>query len=247
MGSQPISLKVTAREAAQAAQAHQRQMNAGRRIDKLPAILEQLSEERKLYIYNCGPWPHMRSLGSLGSFYIPPCEEGKEFSAALVIPGIVAEPYPVNETQMALHQEEGTYIAEQIVGLGKHLPPSNSLVKYGVFISATEKPSKEDLAKAHRALRGHFRQLVNEANTAWSKGPKAAEETISPDLHFLAARRLNLTEAECPWLKNASTSAARENCAGCGTPYSVGIVLCPQCRFILDPEKYAKLKDRFQS
>jgi hypothetical protein len=36
-------------------------------------------------------------------------------------------------------------------------------------------------------------------------------------------------------------------CEMCGTPSRKGIILCPNCRFIFDEEKYAKLKARIAS
>jgi len=242
----PETLRISAREAAQMAAAEQRQMNNGRQIDRMPAVLEQFAETNKIYLYNVGPWSHRREMGSLGAFYIPACEDGKEYSRPLTLPGIVTEPYPVSENQMALHQEDGGYIAEQILGVGKMRRPDESLAPLGVFISTTNPPGKAEIARARAALDGYYRHLVQEADAAWAQGPKMAEETIQPKLHFLAARRLNLTETECPWLKNAATAADRKNCDGCGTPYAVGIILCPQCRYILDPEKFSKHRDRFQ-
>lgn len=238
------TLTVTAEQADREARGYLRKMNAGRIVPKLPKMLEAVSKEKKVYLFNVGPWPHERHLGSLGPFFIPACEKGKEYSAPLAIPGIVVEPYPENERKMALHQEEGQYIAEQILGVGPHLAKNNSFVKFGVFISQTEKPSKADLEKARAALRDYYQELVREANSAHAQGPKTKEETIQ-EKHFLAARELDYSEAECPWLKDAQAPAARDRCEGCGTVYTVGVIVCPTCRFILDPEKYEKNKARF--
>jgi hypothetical protein len=240
-----MPLTITADQAAQTIAGATRTLNAGRRVPKLSEMLQRVSQEQQVYIYNVGPWSHRREMGSLGNFFIKACPEGREYSEPLIIPGIVCEPYPVNEVEMGLHQEEGIYIAQQVIGVGKHLPPSNSFVKYGVFISTTEKPSKADLKAANDKLRGYYQELVVEANNAYARGPKALEETIQPALHFMAARTLNYTDAECPWLKNSSVAASRLNCEGCGAVYNVGVIVCGNCHFILDPEKYEKNKNRF--
>src|SRR6185312_8060023 len=119
----------------------------------------------------------------------------------------------------------------QIIGNGKHLAPGNSLTKYGVFASRTNPPKKEEIAAANRALDEHCKSLVNEANAAMAQGPKAAEETIRPEQHFLAARRLKKTETECPWMNRAQEVTERANCENCGTLYRVGIAQCPTCLY----------------
>jgi hypothetical protein len=54
----------------------------------------------------------------------------------------------------------------------------------------------------------------------------------------MAARRLNLGDAECPWLKKSQGAADRKACDNCGTVYKVGIVQCPACQFVLDVKRY---------
>lgn len=233
---------LTAQEAARVISQETREFNGGNKLmPKIPDLIKRVSEEHKLYIFNVGPWPHTRGLGSLGSRYIPACEEGQEYSRPLIVPGIVTEEYPPTEK---LLQDDGQWIAEQILGEGRHLDPSQSFRRYGVFISHTEKPSKADLQAAREQLEGHYRDLVAKADAAYAQGPKATEETISAD-HYLAARKLNLGPAQCGWIKNATNAASRANCEGCGATYEVGVILCRSCGFILDPVKYAKNKERF--
>lgn len=223
----------------------QRQMNGGRAIPPKLKILEEAAERGSVFIYNVGPWQHKQWMGSLGIKIIPKCEEGQPYSKPLKVSGVVDELYPANEAKYERMMYDGMEVASQIIGVGKHLAPQNSLVKLGVFISRTEIPSEEDLAEARKKLAQSMQEYVNEASAAMAQGPKVAEETIRHDPHFLAARYLNKTAAECPWLARSVEVGERKTCEGCGTTYKVGVIVCGTCGFILDEEKYTKNKARF--
>jgi len=232
--------KVGAAEAARAAHAEMRAMNASRQIPRLPPAFREASDATKVYIYNVGPWTQERLMGSLGRFRIAGCPPEKEYTGPLVIDGVVTEYYPVNELRMDPLMDEGLYVAQQIIGVGAHLHPANSWVPYGVFLSRSNPPTKEELKEALRELWKKYLQLVAEADSAYSRGPKAAEDTIQPEVHFVAARALRKTVTECPWLRNAELPAQRAACPGCGVTYPVGIMKCRDCGYILDKPAYDK-------
>lgn len=236
------------REGVAAVMAKQRELNGqNRTVQEIPEPILELSKKTEVYIFNVGPWPQHQLMGSLGSFYIPACPEGKPYSPALVIPGLVIEHYPLREGALDLlmnKNSDGWTTAQQIIGVGRHLMPANSLVKYGVFASRSNPPKAEDLSRAREALRQHCTDLVNEANAAMAQGPKAAEETIRPEQHFIAARLLKKTEAECPWLNRSVERAERKNCDICGAIYEVGRSVCPN-NHIVDKALFEKQKDRF--
>jgi len=255
MAAPPISLRVTAREALQSAQALVRNMNQSRRIPKLDPMMQKISEERQVYIFNVGPWPHFRTLGSAGSWFIPACEKDKEYAAMRPIPGVVTELIPVDEKNFELRQETGgenydkgggRYLAEQILGIGKMLPPSYSLVKYGCFIGEGNKPAptKTELGFAREALLGYFKELVEEARNAYGLGPKEFAETVRKGLHHVAARALNLNDE--PWMVKGNPEA-RIRCEACGTMVEAGTKICPnaKCGWIFDLEWYEKNKAHF--
>ena len=203
--------------------------------------IQDLSERTRVYLYNVGPWAHQRLMGSLGTYHIPACPEGGEFSAPVMIEGIVSEMYPMLEGRMDyLPDEDGWNIAMQVLGVGPHLPPRNSFVPYGVFASRSNPPAKEEMKEARRNLWEKYRELVAEADIAYSQGPKAAEETIRPDTHFVAARALRKTEAECPWMKNSAAPAERAECPSCTAVYKVGAMKCRECGYVLDKIRYDK-------
>jgi hypothetical protein len=214
----------------------------GRKLQKVPKIITKISDENKVYIFNVGPWKQNQSMGSLGTYYIPACEEGKQHSKALAIDGLVIEHYPLREgTLDVLMDEEGSTgweVAHQIIGVGKMLHPGNSLLRYGVFVSKTNPPSKEDVAKAREELYRHCTSLVNEANQSITEG--TSKDTIRPEQHFVAARILNKTVAECPWLSRDVQKADRATCPGCGTVYTVGVIKCRECSYVLDKAKHDK-------
>jgi len=215
-------------------------MNSSRHIPPTPAIYQRVSQENRLFIFNVGPWRHKRELGSAGTFFIPACPEGKDYSDPVIIMGVVEEPYPINEVKCENLITEGTDLANQVLGEGPFIPKSTSFRPFGVFISNSEKPTKEELAAAKAELAQKYLELVNEASTAFANGHKEAQEVIRPEWHFVAARALRKSEAECPWLGNTQTPAARSECPGCGVVYKVGVIKCKDCGFVLDKPRYDK-------
>lgn len=216
----------------------------GRGLARIPKAITKLSNDTKVYIFSVGPWAQSQSMGSLGTFYIPACEDGKQHSKPLAIDGIVIEHYPLREgTLDPLMDEEGSTgweVAHQIIGIGKMLHPGNSLTRYGVFVSRSNPPAKEDVFKAREALHQHCQILVNEANQSMTEGN--SKDVIRPEQHFVAANILKKTVAECPWLSRQVQQADRATCPGCGTVYAVGIIKCRECEYILDKAKHDKAK-----
>lgn len=231
------TLKLSAQDATREAVNHQRTMNGSRFAPPMLDIVQDISEQSKVYIFNVGPWMQQRLMGSLGTFNIPACPKDREYSDPVVIDGIVSELYPINEGEMKRTMEKGEYIAQQILGVGPFLSPRNSFVPFGVFVSKSRKPSKNEIETAKGELQKKFLELVTEADLAAANGPKAAEETIRPETHFVAARALGKTVVDCPWLKNAQVPAERKECFGCGQPYKVGILKCV-CGAVLDKPRY---------
>lgn len=218
--------------------AHQRAMNSSRFVPETPEMYQRASLENRLYIFNVGPWAHKRELGSAGTFCVPACPEGREYSEPLVIDGVVQEPYPINEVECKVIYTEGIKLAEQIIGEGPFIPRSLSFVPYGVFISQTSKPSKQALDAARRALAERHLEHIREANAAWIDGPAKASEVIRPEWHVVSAHALKKSKAECPWLGESLAPAGRDNCPGCGSVFNIGVLKCRECGFILDKPRY---------
>ena len=215
-------------------------------VPELPDMIQQLSEEKALFIFNVGPWPHT-VFSNYGRMYIPACPEGKEHSEALKIPGVPSMPYPDSESSMKLHLEKGggEYLAQQILGIGPHMHPGNSLLRYGVFVAKQWPPTKEEIQKAKDALyKGELTSLVSEADQAAAEGPKASENTIR-DRHQTAARMLKLSVADHPWMgRFQGASMARTECKFCGEPMKAGLPKCPNCKEVVDQAAYDRMKGK---
>lgn len=233
----PFAGHRAAPEVEQSVAQYVRGMNASRYIPETPEMWRKASEENKVYLFNVGPWQHKRELGSAGTFVIPACPADRDYSDPVVVLGVVGEPYPINEAECKVLNTEGKDLAAQIIGEGPHVPKSSSFVPFGVFISTTARPSKDAVDAAKQKLLEKYVELVAEASDAWAMGPVASKETIRHDWHFVAARALKKSEAECPWLGNTQVPMARENCPGCGEVYKVGI-LRHSCGWFFDKEKW---------
>ncbi len=219
---------------------HQRAMNASRFIPQEPDIFREASKAHRLYIFNVGPWSHVRELGSAGAFRIPACPAGKDYSEPVIVDGVVGEPYPINEVECKVIQTKGSDLAGQIIGEGPFIPKTSSFVPFGVFISPTPKPSKELLAAANAALQQRHLDHVREANAVFMKDPTNKDGVIQAAWHVLSAHALKKSKAECPWLGESLAPAGRDNCPSCGAVYNVGIMKCKDCSFILDKPRYDK-------
>lgn len=213
------------------------------KVQQLPAVMKKVSKEQQIHIYNVGPWALTRELGSIGSFRIPACPEGKEYVERDPIPGVFEEPIPGEHPNfMEVRTEEGRYIAEQILGVGPFMSARDSFEHLGVFIGSQvgpeAKPTKEELATAKAKLRAHMEELVNDARKAYERGDM--REIV--DRHRLAARYLKLENEQ--WY-STRTAKARVSCEACGTAVNEGTKICPTCRYPIDHEWYAKNKDKF--
>lgn len=225
-------------EVEQAVLAHQAAMNNSRWTPDTPDIYREASERAKVYIFNVGPWPHKRELGSAGTYFVSACPDGREYSDAVVVNGVVEEPYPINEAENKIIPTRGRLLAEQIIGVGPHVPHSSSLIPFGAFISESPTPSKHEIAQARLKLKEKHLDIVREANEAYSQGPNVANQIIRPEWHFVSARALKKTAAECPWLRDSELPAERNNCPSCADIYTVGQMKCRSCGFILDKKRY---------
>jgi len=204
--------------------------------------VRQLAEDEPVFIFNVSPWKYSRRMGNHGTFVIKGCLEGQEHSEPLRLPGIIFMPYPDSETTDKIIMESGKHLAGQIVGLGAHNLPANSLARCGVAICEQWPPTKDQIAAAKKALHeGELASLIREADSAIGQGPKAAEDTIR-GRHHEAARILRLSAAEHPWIGRAMAATSREDCKFCGEPMRKGLARCPNCKEIVDQALYDKLK-----
>lgn len=240
----------------------QRRLNSAKRPAYIPKAIKDESRKGQLYIFNVGLKMLEGSGASYGAMPIKPClaegtrppdgYKGKvgEYSEPLVIPGLPHEYYNKegNTLDVQFHgdgemEDPGFDFACQVIGgytdpqgewHGKMLAKRNSLEKFGVGISRTWPPAKEDVALAKRKMLAEDQLLVQEANEAHAIGKFSSIST--PD-HYVAARRLGKTPFECKWLEMSATVETRQTCPKCRKPYEAGTVE-HDCGFILDKKQY---------
>ena len=180
------------------------------------------------YIFNIGPHKWEVGRGGLGTFIIPACPEGAEYSAPLRIPKQYPEGKDLDMNKMAEILRDGMKLAIDIVGYSPHQSPGADLRRYGVFLAKGEEPTKKELADARAKLNGEDLKLVQEANQAYMAGPDKAQETISA-AHRQAAVRTN--NGDLPWVRGAEQ---KSKCPICKTPVDPEAAICVHCKAVLD-------------
>ena len=239
------TLNVTLEAAEKALSRAIRQQRTQRKLPTVPPSLDAFSKANQVYIFNVGPWDHHVMLGSWGTYYIPKCDESAAFAAARPIPGIYHEPIPVDEGKFELAAIEGTFVAEQILGVGKNIAFQSSLMRLGVFMTKTVSmikgvpvPAKEDLDVAREMLNEEFIRLFEEAELAYAQGPKQFQDMVGDGMkHKLAARRLNRVDVK--WMRDAQVGKQMA-CPNCGTYSEPQVISCHGCRYIFDLDRYKK-------
>ena len=233
------TFRISADDAARNVALATRKQRTQRRLPAPAVSIAQFAQEHQIYIFNVGPWEHKVMLGSWGEYTVPACPKGKLYASGTPIPGIYHEPIPVNESNFQLEGIEGTYVADQILGVGRNLSWNTSLVKLGVFRSSNPEPNAEELDLARAQLHGEFIRLFEEADDAYSKGSEAFRDVMGKDgsKHKFAARELG--HADVKWMQSANIGK-NVACQFCGTFVSPNVIKCPQCQEILDVEAYAR-------
>lgn len=133
-------------------------------LPSLPKALELIAPVK---IFNVWDEKWVIEKGSLGQFYIPPCEKGQKYSQALTVPGIVREAVMVEEVaggrKMQWLLYDGIEVAQDIIGVTRYAPAATNLTPYGVFIAAGQEPSDEEILKANGELTKTLFQIAKEA------------------------------------------------------------------------------------
>lgn len=209
----------------------------GKIVEQIPNIISEMAKQRSVYIFNVGPKPWSRNLGSLGNFHVEGCAEGAEISAPLVIPGVLLERVATEMNKMSNRYEEGMDIAKDVMFIGRGYSPELNREKWGLFISETKEPTKAAIKAAKAKLRESYADLVAKADSLERNNKR---DQIS-EIHRDAATSLGVTK---PWLSAEPREA--DECPACHKRIDMESVICPECSAILDlegakkyhPEKY---------
>lgn len=230
-------------------QAH-RQQQRNVRIKPLVESMVRWNKENCIHIYNVGPWQWQRNMGSWGYVTIPRCPDDAPYAEMLPsVPGMFHEDINEGEGRYSKEAIDGMYVALQIVGAGSHMSKSNSWIPMGVFLGSeigpSGKPTADELQGAKTALFRHYAELFEEAESAIRAGGRMPDIVIG-EHHRLAALKLGRNDVS--WMKPLNP-VQRAECPACGTPANVGIMLCPQCRYVINQERYdeAVLQGRIEN
>lgn len=99
---------------------------------------------------------------------------------------------------------------------------------------------KDKLDKVNQNQIRYFSALVKAADTMWARtggNPLA----ISSEMRT-AARMLNLTDKE--WMRD-HLMLGNSKCPACATMISPAVIVCPNCKVIVDPKRFAEMKMQF--
>lgn len=228
---------------AQEAQSHVASLNHRRR-QTLP---KELMQDRKpVYVHNIFDLHWIASLGSLRTWNIPACPEGREY-VSLKIPGVIADEYDTGDGNgtMGVMPVMGERVAEEIVG-SKSPERELSYITtnkewFGVFWSHNEIPSKDELAKAKENLFKMAEYMVADGNRRQNEGhsdkPGIGVNSIQP-MHRKFAKMLGQAPE---WAKGTRQMI---DCPNCGDPVKPGIITHVACGWIFDHERYEANKPK---
>src|SRR5580658_5888929 len=241
MGTQ--AFPVTAEQALATLQKWQKRNNHARRIPALSELEKKFSRENSVHIYNVGPWDHAPlDQGTLGVFYIPACPPGERFVRGPVIEGVYSELVIKDEKTMERLSDDGRFVANDIVGIGRKRSKRRSLIHFGCFVGSQvgppfieEKrgretiqipganPTEQEIEGATLLLRAHMLEIFKEQDDAWALGPEKFA-LVSSVNGIMAARWLNREDAA--WMKS-SNPTHNVKCPKCGHRSEPDVMMCP--------------------
>lgn len=211
------------------------------RMPQIPQPIQRLMETDRLYIYNVGPKQHSIPL-SLGTFIIPGCPAGDQYSEPVKfmgrdgIPAIVPQAIVSNVDGTRVEHDwdtkmEGKDLVKDILGFGE-----NDRRRYGVFLAASRIPTADEIASANARLEEFYSKLIAEADAAFeiNGGQETGENgksvsAITPD-HVAACKALGLDR---PWTRKTQRQVV---CDECGMGNLPTTAFCKQCDNMLNAE-----------
>lgn len=97
---------------------------------------------------------------------------------------------------------------------------------------------KDRLEDEIRIQRNWLQAIARMADDDWNK---YHQHNVVSDFQRIAAKLLSWRPEDHPWMSNR-TVAESNRCPSCMTLTDKGVVVCPNCKAILDPEKYKTLQ-----
>ena len=234
--------------------------------------LESLKGGTACWIYNISPiFEWKRGYKGLGTFTIQRrpeagqvvMENGKEYtvtaddirgryrvSQPLIIQHAYRQSYDKGDNRRIPYVEYGDEIAESLVGNSKLYPadllhPTNNLENWGVFITYgkrfEELPKDEQDTLFLKASLAHHKRCLEKVGTAdrhINRFPTAVLEVHRKCALFTGEKRAWVTD------RGAEVTAKGQliECPFCASEIKASVVICPQCKEVVNQEKYDAMK-----
>lgn len=190
---------------------------------------------KPILIFNVSQQKFEVSQGGMGTWTIPACEAGEEYSEPLPIPFILNEGIPTDMEHIEFRCMAGSKFAESVIGIGPHRHPTEDLRRWGVFIAAGEKPTAKEVEAAKNALRDRYLEMVKQADGYYGDGPgeyKNITRQHRDALDWLTANGIDVEDR--PWHKPLTS---KMECPSCHGKIPHQSVKCPTCSAVLDWDK----------
>lgn len=234
----------------------------------IPPILPEVMEvmNRRIHVFNVGPWGQTVNTGSTGTFYIPACPIGTPYVEMVVQDGDMQSPTygqmvsPIksimrelvisSEDAMTPLDDSGRYFAWQMLGVGRGMHPSKSLTRFGMFVGegdgiasgyrGSDKPTEKELSKYRDELKKECMAVVKFAEEVYVTDRKLFSRAVRPEVHFVAAKVLGRDNpVDSPWM-GAANPVGRVKCKMCGRLCEPDVATC-EAGHIVNADLYAEL------
>jgi hypothetical protein len=215
------------------------------------------SGEPSVYIYGVAPFM-VGTAKSAGRTYgmLPKRDKdpASKVSKPLEIPGALVRDYDAGNRFRQTYTELGVDIAEDILNCSKEMPglPRNDLTGWGFFylIGKLFEDLKEDeqikiLDEAYQKLEEKCRLKVAEADQ-WADNEitrRWITESYRQAAIWLAEERGDKEIYSRNWVRSRGRTVISkvEECKWCGVENKPGLPVCPNCKNILNQERYDEL------
>jgi hypothetical protein len=129
-----------------------------------------------------------------------------------------------------------------VIASGGDTGPGLFYVKGSHDVISIKKNHPSSLEKARERQDRWYRELIKLADSDWSKAN--GNSLAISDLYRMAANELGLKDKS--WLKDEG-HYEKIKCIACGVFNPPELVICPNCKVVLDAKKFAEMKMVFAS
>lgn len=182
-----------------------------------------------VYIYSVSPKAfEVRRPPMIPLLNFKACPEGQDYVLVAKMPDLFEQnDRDIDSGEIRIRSHNGTKVALDMlcpyaVDMDSALPPNTYTVDLraqGVFLSATNPPSAEDVSKARKRLEKYYRGLLEKATALEYTNPKELSETLNEDYHLAA----DYFGEEYSWHRKRVKKASKVPCPNCGDDIKAGV------------------------